>query len=260
MASSVIDTAKLFDLAVVSVNLDVTLWAEASGCEINWDKGSPEISGVPEDPDLDSIKESPRVLALTEVIDRVKGALPKKQLACAIPGPATLCKLLGLSNKEPSAMDQFLVSELITEYVTILCEAKIDNIIINEDNSVNDTDLSVWVNDHQYRRISKLANHYSITTTLLSSTASLCDAQLEEFNELTFVIGKPDRTVEAAFPNAIKGIIINNFGTGTADLPDNISKLESGTYFLTTAGDLPSGTDLSDIKRDIATVSSHWSS
>ena len=260
MAAGVIDNARLFNLPYVCVNFDSALWGEVAGCDINWEGDSPSVNiGGSEDPNPDTVRDAPRIQVLIEAIERVRGTLPEKKICCVIAGPATMGKYLEFGG-QPSSLDQFTVSELITEYVNILCENKVDNIIITEDHTIDDSALAPWVEGSHYSRIAKLANHYSAETTLLCPNASLDESQIAEFDSLTYVIGDPNETIKATLPQSTKGLIVDNFGTGKASLPLDIESVESGTYFLTTSGDLGVTVDLAMIQKDIEVISSQLSS
>ena len=253
MASAVVDTAKLFSLPILCAGFDLTLWAEAAGCTTDWDAPIPQsVAGGSPDPNPDTVRESERITTLVEAIPRIKGAITDRPLACAITGPATLCQLLEL---DPSSrMDQFTVGELITEFVTVLCENDVDNVVIVEAGQ-NDPALAPWVSGKQYSRIAKLANHYNKATTVLCAQASLTEEQVAEFDQLTYVVADPDTTIAADLQNAIKGVAVADFGTGAASMPEGIDQLTANSYFLTTAGDVDAGCTIEDIQADIATVS-----
>ena len=256
LASAVIDSGKLFNLPVLCMNFDLTLWGEAAGCATDWEAAPPCMAaGGSPDPNPDAVRESLRITTLVDAIARVKGAMPALPLACAIPGPATLAKLLEF-DQPVSRMDQFTVGELITEYVNVLCENKIDNVVIVEDPSIDDDALGPWVAGGHYARIAKLTDHYSVATTLLSPQASLSEAQVQEFDSLTYVVARPDATIAADFAHAAKGVCVDGFGTGGVTLPAGLDALERGSYFLTTSWDLGPDSDFASIQQDIATVSS----
>lgn len=255
LASAVIDSGKLFNLPVLCMNFDLTLWGEAAGCATDWEAVPPCIAqgGAP-DPNPDAVRESVRITTLVDAIARVKGAMPQHPVACAIAGPATLAKLLEFE-QPVSRMGQFTVGELITEYVNVLCENKIDNVVVVEGRSIDDEALVPWVAGGHYARIAKLADHYSVATTLLCPQASLSDEQLAEFDSLTYVVAQPNATVAANFAHAAKGVCVAGFGTGGVTVPAGLDALEQGSYFLTTPWDLGPDSDFASIQQDIATVS-----
>jgi hypothetical protein len=256
MASGVVASGKLFNSPVLCMNFDPTLWAEAAGCTTDWDNYPPSIAaGGSPDPNPDSVRDSARVTTLITAIERVKGTMPQHPLACAITGPATIAKFLEL-DQPASRMDQFTVGELISEYVNVLCENKIDNVVIVEDPQIDDDALAPWVEGKHYSRIAKLANHYAVQTTLVCPQASLNDEQTREFDSLTYVIARADKTIEAGLRHAIKGLSVEGFGTGGVALPSGIDALETGSYFLTTPTDLDPESDFTNIQKDIATISS----
>jgi hypothetical protein len=254
MAAAVIDSGKLFNSPVLCMNFDPTLWGEAAGCSTNWEGALPLIEpGGSPDPNPDAVRESVRVTTLVEAIGRVKGAMPQSKLVCAVAGPATIARLLEFENPV-SRMDQFTVGELVTEFVTVLCENKIDNVILVEDAQIDDHALAPWVEGKQYSRIARLADHYSAETTLLCPQASLDEDQTREFDAFTYVVGQPEKTIQAKLTNAAKGLVVSGFGTGSVSLPAGLETLEEGGYFLTTAEDLDAEADFSEIQLDIATV------
>lgn len=256
MASGVIDSSKLFNPPVLCMNFDPTLWAEAAGCSTDWECVPPSIkSGGSPDPNPDSVRESARITTLIEAIERVKGTMPQQALGCAMAGPATMAKFLEL-DQPVSPMDQFTVGELITEYVNVLCENRITNIAVVEDAQIDDQALAPWVEGKHYTKIAKLANHYSVETTLLCPQASLNDEQTREFDSLTYVVTKADRVIGADLNHALKGIPVDGFGTGRVSLPAGLEALKKGSYFLTTLWDLDPESDFTNIQKDIATVSS----
>ena len=256
MAAGVIDAARLFQSPVLCLNFDLTLWAEAAGCTTNWGQVPPRVeTGGSADPNPDTVRDSARITAVVDAAKRIKGAMPQHPLVCAIAGPATMASYLELDSA-PSAMDQYVVAELITEYVNLLCENQIDNIVIVEDANIDDSALATWVIGKQYSRIAKLADHYAVATTLLCAQASLNNAQVTEFDSLTYVIAQTDKTVEASFVHAVKGLAVDNFGTGSVSLPAGLDALEPGSYFLTTAQDLEPNKEFSNIQKDISTINS----
>jgi hypothetical protein len=153
-------------------------------------------------------------------------------------------------------MDQFIVAELITEYVNLLCENKIDNIVIVEDAETEEAALATWVEGKQYSRIAKLADHYAVATTLLCVQASLNKAQVTEFDSLTYVIAQTDKTIEANIAHAIKGLAVESFGSGGVSLPTSLDALKPNSYFLTTTQDLDTNKEFSNIQKDITTINS----
>ena len=254
MASAVVDSGKLFNAPSLCMNFDPTLWGEAAGCTTDWNAIPPSIApGGSPDPNPDSVRESNRVTTLVKAIERVKGAMPQHTLTCAMAGPATLAKFLEF-DQAPSRMDQFTVGELITEYINILCENKIGNVIIMEEAGIDDAALAPWINGDHYSKIAKLADHYSTETTLLCPQASLSDEQVREFDSLTYVIGQADKTMEASFTHATKGFAVDGFGSGSVVLPAGLEDLTQGSYFLTTQWDLDPASDFTSIQQDIATV------
>ena len=256
MASGVIDCGKLFNLPVLCINFDPTLWGEAAGCATDWDTSPPSIAaGGSTDPNPDSVRDSARIATLITAIGRVKGAMPQHPLACAIAGPATIAKFLELDHPA-SRMDQFTVGELISEYVNVLCENDIDNIVIVEDPQISDDALAPWVEGKHYARIAKLANHYVKQTTLLCPQASLNEEQTREFDSLTYVVAQADTIINADLGHAMKGVSLEGFGTGDVVLPPGLEALENGSYFLTTPTDLDPKSDFTDIQKDIATIAS----
>jgi len=256
MASAVIDSGKLFGTPMLCMNFDPTLWGEAAGCSTDWDSSPPCIAaGGSADPNPDLVRESARIATLINAIERVKGAMPQRQVACAIAGPATIAGFLELGHPV-SRMDQFTVGELVTEYVNVLCEARIDNIVIVEGPQIDDDALAPWVEGNHYSRIAKLANHYSAATTLLCPQASLTVEQTREFDSLTYVVAQVERTIEADLSHAGKGLMVGGFGSGSVTIPRGLDALEDGGYFLTTPWDLDPESDFTDIQNDIAAVSS----
>ena len=260
MASAVVDSGKLFNSPVLCLNFDPTLWGEAAGCSVDWDLSPPCVApGGSADPNPDLVRDSVRVATLVQAIERVKGAMPNHPLACAMAGPATMARLLEIDHPA-SRMDQFTVGELITEYVNVLCENKIANVVIVESAGAGDEELAPWVDGNHYSRIAKLTDHYSVEATLLCTQASLNDEQVQEFDSLTYVVGQPDKTIEAALTHAVKGVAVEGFGTGSVSLPSGIDALEPGSYFLTTPWDLDPESDFTNVQQDIATATSFLAS
>ncbi|MGI9324564.1 MAG: uroporphyrinogen decarboxylase family protein [Pseudomonadales bacterium] len=256
MASAVIDSAKLFNPPALCMNFDPTLWAEAAGCATDWGSLSPcTMPGGSADPNPDLVRECPRVTTLIDAIQRVKGTLPQQPLACAMAGPATIAYSLEIG-QPASTMDQFTVGELITEYVNVLCEHRIDNLVVIESANIEDHELAPWVASKQYSRIAKLANHYSVDTTLLCPQASLNEEQIREFDAFTFVVANAEQTIQAKLTHAIKGITVDGFGSGHVTLPSGLDALQKGQYFLTARWDLDPESDFANVQQDIATVTS----
>lgn len=253
MASAVVDTAKLFNTPVVCANFDHSLWAEAAGCSTDWGGALPVTApGGSADPNPDAVRGSERLTTLIQALERIKGAMPQAPLACAVTGPATLCQLLQLDAS--SRLDQFTVGELMTEFVTILCENPVDHVIIAEGADLDDAALAPWMAGKHYSRIAKLAQHYDKATTGLCPSASLSDDQLAELNQLTYVIGEPSATIGAELANATKGIAVTGFGTGAVALPESLDQLADGSYFLTTAGDADPTSEIEAIQADLAAI------
>ena len=255
MAAGVIDSGKLFKPPAICINFDTTLWAEAVGCVVNRDSDQPIVEpGGSADPNPDTIRESKLIVALLEVIGRVKGTMVNSQIVCAIPGPATLANHLDIPSPITKS-DQFIIGELITEYVNILCSNNVENILILERPNRNDEDLSQWIEGNHYARIVKLAEHYTVETTLLCPGASMNELQVKAFDGFTYVAGNPVGTMSAPFENAAKAISVCNFGTGKVTIPEGVEKLARGSYLLTTEWDLDPSCDFKDIQSDIAVVS-----
>ncbi len=254
MALGVIDSGKLFKPPAACVNFDTTLWAEAVGCTVDRGDGLPTVeSGGSADTNPGLVRGAERITTLLEAIGRIKGALINHQIVCAIPGPATLANHLGVPSPT-SRMDQFIVGELLTEFVNILCENGIENILVLEGPDRDDEDLLPWIEGNHYSRIMKLTEHYALETTLLCPRATLTDLQTEAFDGFTYVAANAQRTVAASFENASKAITVNGFGTGNATIPEGVVELESGSYLLTTEWDLDPSHDFTDIQNDIATI------
>ena len=254
MASGVIDSGKLFNPPAVCVNFDTTIWAEAVGCTVNRDDDPPKVeSGGSTDANPDLVREAEQITTLKKAISRIQGALTNHQIVCAIPGPATLASSLGIS-PPASKMDQFIVGELLTEFVNVLCESEIDNILVLEGSDRDDEDLQPWIEGNHYSRIAKLAEHYVVETTLLCPRATLTDMQIQAFDGFTYVAANPYSTISASFENAAKAISVGGFGTGNAIIPDGVEALEPGSYLLTTEWDLDPSHDFTDIQKDIATI------
>ena len=254
MASGAIDSAKLFNLPVACVNFDTTLWAEAVGCSVDRDGAFPMVeSGGSADTNPDLVREADQVIILKDAISRVKGALASHQVVCAIPGPAALA--IDLAIPSPATKkDQFIVGELLTEFVNVLCENGIDNILVLEGPELSDDDLEPWIEGNHYSRIVKLTKHYAVETTLLCPQATLTEEQIQAFDDFTYVAANPESTVMADFENAVKAVYVDGFGTGSVAIPEGVSELQFGNYILTTGWDLDVSHDFTDIQNDIAEI------
>ena len=254
MASGVIDSARLFNSPVACVNFDTTLWAEAVGCSVDRSGTLPIVeSGGSADTNPDLVREAEQILTIKDAISRVKGALASHQVVCAIPGPATLAAHLAIPSPG-TKMDQFIVGELLTEFVNILCENEIDNILVLEGPELSDDDLKPWVEGNHYSRIVKLAEHYAVETMLLCPQATLTEDQAQVFDAFTYVAGNPESIVSADFENAVKAVCVAGFGTGSVAIPEGVAELQFGTYILTTGWDLDVSHDFTDIQNDIAEI------
>lgn len=254
MASGVIDSARLFNPPVACVNFDTTLWAEAVGCSVDRSGALPKVeSGGSADTNPDLVREAEQILILKDAIGRVKGALAGYQVVCAIPGPATLASHLAIASPA-TKMDQFTVGELLTEFINILCESEVENVLVLEGPELRDDDLEPWIEGNHYSRIVKLAEHYAVETMLLCPQATLLEEQVRAFDGFTYVAGNPESTVSANFENAMKAVAIGNFGTGNATIPEGVSELQSGSYILTTGWDLDPSHDFTNIQNDITAV------
>ncbi len=259
MAAAAVDTCKLLNTPSVCINFDLTLWAEASGCSTDWSAGSPLVQpGGSEDPNPDRVRECERVSTLAAAIKRAHGALPQQPIVCAIPGPAVLAQHLALAQPF-SRMDQFTVGELLTEFATVLCEHKVDRILVVEPNGLDDAALEPWVAAKHYAKIAKLAAHYTVQTTLLCPNASLSEPQLIQFDSADAVVADADQIASAVFAHAEKGVPVAGFGTGNIKLPEQLQELEPGSYFLTTDADLAPECDIAAVQQDLATIRAYLS-
>jgi hypothetical protein len=259
MSLAAADCAKLFDLDVVSVNLDPTVWLEAAGCDVQWRESGPAVSGVRESLlNPEAIANADRPQVVLEAIDRVRGALPAaKLIACGSVGPATLALALGLESPL-DRMDEFMVGEFITEAVKLICSKPIDLLVVMEDDSAGDDNLSYWSSKGHYSRIQRMAHYFSKSIILLARSASSIKGDDPQFNEYDgLVVGSAGPT-EAAGPHAkpVQGIVVPEFGTGHCN-PEQVEPLpEAGTCFLTHSWDLAADTDLGSLQRDIGAVRS----
>lgn len=254
MAAGAIGSAKLFKTHSVCVNFDTTLWAEIVGCTVNREIDPPNVEkGGSPNSNPDEVRVSDFVKTLVEAIGRVKGALPEYEVLCAICGPATLAGYLEVS-APVSRTDQFTIGELLTEFVNILCENNIQNIVILEDEHIGDDELIPWIEGGHYARIAKLAQHYAVETTFLCSAATLNEQQLEAFDLFTYVAGDAKSTIRAKFENAIKAVSVGDFGTGNVTIPEGLEELDSGSYMVTTEWDLDPSHEFEDIQSDVATI------
>ena len=162
-ANALVKTHKLFRFDGVVVGLDVTLMAEACGCEIHWEDDRPvassPVNGLYENP-----AETGRMKHALEVASRVFEVTRKEQ-ACiaALTGPITLADMLFGRGKGVEHLGE--IKQLMVQVAEAFCKSGPDVLIFLEGRSLASAEIKL---SHKkiYNTLKNITGYYDVKTGL----------------------------------------------------------------------------------------------
>ncbi|MFH1150748.1 MAG: uroporphyrinogen decarboxylase family protein [Actinomycetota bacterium] len=156
LANALADALELFDYDAVLASFDLTLEAEALGCEVEWNGSGPAVSGnlpaAKDLPDAAGIQEKGRLPVAVEVIRRLVAVHGRdRAVMAAITGPLTLFRHLdgrslseALAADEDRALDVLDVAgEVVTSMAQLYGDLGLDAVILAEEAVRSETETGL---------------------------------------------------------------------------------------------------------------------
>lgn len=182
LANSLKEGSRLFGVDCVTVSFDLTLEAEALGCEVSWGgggmpelvAGGPHEGSFPADLNLDGLTRSGRIPVVLEVAKRLAATCPSDvALLAAVTGPVTLAGQLeprrggSLPSAQPGLQSLQRAGEVSKRMVRAFGEAGVGVVALAEDQgfalSEGEKEGAIAV----YRSIWNVARYYGMRSLFL---------------------------------------------------------------------------------------------
>ncbi|EFK07364.1 conserved hypothetical protein [delta proteobacterium NaphS2] len=178
-ANALVKTHKLFRFDGVVVGLDVTLMAEACGCEIVWEEdrpvASPPVNGLYEKPE-----ETGRMKHALEVASRVFEVTRNEQASiAALTGPLTLADMCFGRGKGAAHLGE--IKQLMVQVAEAFCKTKPDVLIFMEGRSLASAEIKL---PHKkiFNTLKNITGYYDVKTGLY--VQNYHSEQVDQFGNL----------------------------------------------------------------------------
>ena len=246
-----------FELDGLPCYADTALLAEALGCSLEWNGGSPEIKplpGIVEDLEerIENVIDYPRVQVCLKVVRTLSNLVPHKVLMVVLPGSLTLAGQVTGWNAQDILNEPGLLNTVAGANLAILKalgNERIDMVIFREESPCGDNSLGLLAKS--YESLWNLSRHYDVHTLLMlegvpdknvNGLKELMDRLILPLDTIGELKRNMHKRVSVALPNRL-------FMQTTDELKGMLTREEifqqekEGVFFVTNSEELSRETD-----------------